>query len=85
MYPVFLRVAEQQGEDGAIESFHWALSAERTHVQLFSDAQKAVDREEDMDLDPVQVCDVCGYTIEGEAPDECPICQRGSEVFETFA
>ena len=27
------------------------------------------------------VCSVCGYTVEGEAPDRCPICGAVKEVF----
>ena len=27
------------------------------------------------------VCSVCGYTVEGEAPDKCPICGAVKDVF----
>ena len=27
------------------------------------------------------VCSVCGYTVEGEAPDTCPVCGAVKEVF----
>ena len=27
------------------------------------------------------VCSVCGYTVEGEAPEKCPICGAVREVF----
>ena len=27
------------------------------------------------------VCSVCGYTVEGEAPEKCPVCGAVSEVF----
>ena len=27
------------------------------------------------------VCSVCGYTVEGEAPEKCPICGAVKEVF----
>lgn len=31
----------------------------------------------DVELGPVQVCKVCGYTVEGEAPDICPYVMLG--------
>ena len=27
------------------------------------------------------VCSVCGYTVEGEAPEKCPVCGAVREVF----
>ena len=27
------------------------------------------------------VCSVCGYTVEGEVPDKCPVCGGAKEVF----
>ena len=32
------------------------------------------------DLD-YYVCSVCGYTAEGEAPDECPVCKAKKQAF----
>ena len=31
---------------------------------------------------PFFVCQVCGYTVEGAAPDKCPICQAPKERFK---
>jgi rubrerythrin len=28
------------------------------------------------------VCQVCGYTAEGEAPDECPVCKAKKQGFK---
>ena len=30
------------------------------------------------------VCSVCGYTVEGEAPEKCPICGAVKEVFTSL-
>jgi len=27
------------------------------------------------------VCEVCGYTAEGEIPDECPVCKAKKQAF----
>jgi len=28
------------------------------------------------------VCQVCGNTVEGEAPDECPVCGAKKQAFK---
>lgn len=85
MYPVYKQVAEFQGEDRAKQSFDWALNAEEIHAEMYRNAKESVDEGEDMDLEEVQVCSVCGYTTEGEAPEECPICGAKKKSFREFA
>ncbi len=84
MYPAFLAVAKKQNEKGAIQSFEYALEAEKMHIDLFKKAKQATDRGQDVELGPVRVCDVCGYTIEGDIPDECPICGHSRNHFMSF-
>jgi rubrerythrin len=85
MYPVYLNAAQFQKEKGAELSFHYALSAERIHAQMFRNAKQEVDAGRDVRLGPVQICGVCGYTCEGEAPDNCPVCSSAKETFKEFA
>ena len=85
MYPSYMEVANMQGEEGAYRSFEWSYETEKMHKQLFEKALKAVEKDNDIDLGPVQVCNVCGYTLEGEAPDECPVCKAVKEKFKTFS
>ena len=85
MYPVYLEAAKFQKERGAQLSFHYALSAEKTHAAMFRRAKEAVDAGGDLPLGAVQVCDVCGWTYEGEIPDECPICRAKRDKFTTFS
>ncbi len=84
MYPAYKIVAEAQGEKGAETSFTWALEAEKIHASLYQKAKQAVDRGEDVDLAPVQICEACGYTVEGDAPERCPICKAPKEKFKSF-
>jgi rubrerythrin len=84
MYPVYIEVAKFQGEKGAQRSFEWSYASELTHKQLFERALEAVISGKDIELGPVQVCGVCGYTLEGEAPDRCPICNALKEKFKAF-
>ena len=85
MYPVYVEGARLQEEKGAHRSFNWALAGEKTHVALFQKGKEAVDAGKDVDLGPLQVCGVCGWTHEGEAPDTCPICGAKKDMFQTFA
>jgi len=48
-------------------------------------ANEAADAGKDLELGPLQICDVCGYTLEGDIPDKCPICGVTKERFKTFA
>jgi rubrerythrin len=84
MYPAYLAVANFQGEKAAANSFTWAMEAEKTHLALYEKAKKAVDQGKDANLGPINVCSVCGYTIEGEAPDKCPICNAKKDKFKKF-
>ena len=84
MYPAYMKVAEFQEEKGAYRSFEWSYKTEKQHLQLFKKALDAVEEGKDVDLGPVQVCSVCGYTLEGEAPDVCPVCSAKKEQFEAF-
>jgi rubrerythrin len=85
MYPAFIEVAKAQQERGAQRSFHFAVSAEAIHAAMFQKAKQAVDDGKDAELGSVQVCAVCGYTVEGEIPDRCPICGAKKDEFRTFA
>lgn len=84
MYPVYIEVAEFHNERGAKRSFEWSYASEKTHKGLFEKAAAAVQQGKDMELDSVQVCNVCGYTLEGEAPEKCPVCSVKKETFEEF-
>lgn len=85
MYPSYIEVAKFQGEKGAQRSFEWSYATEKKHKELFEKALQAVDAGHDVDLGPVQVCEVCGYTLEGEAPDNCPVCGAKKEKFAAFS
>jgi rubrerythrin len=84
MYPAFIEIAKFQGEKGAQRSFEWSYASEKLHKLLFEKALDSVNLGKDVELDPVQVCEVCGYTLEGEAPDRCPICNALKNKFTAF-
>jgi rubrerythrin len=84
MYPAFQEVAEMQQEKGAIKANRWALEAEKVHAQMYTAARNAVVSGKDAELGQVYVCEVCGWTGEGEPPDECPLCKAKKDRFTTF-
>ncbi len=74
MYPEFI---EQTGKDGnkkAARSFDLANRVEKIHHTLYSDALAKLAKGEDIEDKPIYVCQCCGDTVVGEAPDPCPIC-----------
>jgi rubrerythrin len=85
MYPAYMAVARAQGEKDAIQSIHYAVSAEKTHAAMYTEAKKAVDAGHDLKLGPVRICTNCGYTVEGGIPDKCPVCALGKDRFVSFA
>jgi rubrerythrin len=84
MYPAYRVVAQAQGEKGADTSFLWAMEAEKNHLGLYEKAKKAVDAGKDADFGDIQVCPVCGHTVEDHAPDKCPVCHTPGSKFKTF-
>ncbi len=84
MYPAFRAVAELQEEAGAKRTTDWARQAEQIHAAMYQKAMQSAANKEDLDLGPVFICEVCGYTVEGKAPDRCPVCQSPKERFRAF-
>lgn len=74
MYPQFVQEAESEGNKAAVNTFNNAMAVEEIHDRLFADALESLTNGKDLPETPVFVCDVCGNTVAGEAPDRCPIC-----------
>jgi rubrerythrin len=85
MYPAYIEVAIMQKENGARRTFEWSYATEKMHKALFEKALAAVSQGMDAEVRPVQVCARCGYTLEGDAPDNCPVCGAKKEIFHAFA
>ena len=82
MYPQFIKQAEAEKQAKAKNSFDLANRVEQVHHKLFESALAALDKEKGRDGGPFHVCRVCGYTVEGEAPDKCPICGATKKAFD---
>ncbi|MDR3435056.1 rubrerythrin family protein [Telmatospirillum sp.] len=75
MYPGFVATAEQEGAKMAELSMKRALDVEKVHHGLFTDALASVDAGKDLPEGRVYVCSVCGHTVVGGVPDQCPVCK----------
>ena len=71
MYPAMIEGAKSEGNNKALRSFENANSVESIHASLYQKALDNLGNNEDVDY---LVCQICGNTVEGEAPDKCPIC-----------
>jgi rubrerythrin len=80
MYPRMLNDARAEGRDGALKSFHYANEVEKIHAALYKKVLDSLEQDKGRDTD-FHVCQVCGYTVEGEAPDECPVCKSKKQAF----
>lgn len=74
MYPKYLSIAKQEGNKEAAWSFDVANKVEEIHAGLFSKAVEDVRNRKQMAEIDYYVCSVCGNTVEGMAPEKCPIC-----------
>ncbi len=84
MYPAYIAVAEVQDEKSARRSADWALQAEKVHAGLYARAKEAAFSNQDIQLGPMYVCSLCGWTGEGEPPDKCPLCGAKKDKFRVF-
>ena len=78
MYPAMIEEAKQEGSQGALRSFQFANDVEKIHAGLYKKALESLGENKDIDY---WVCKVCGNTVEGEPPDECPVCRAKKAAF----
>ena len=82
MYPGFIKQAEAEGADKARGSFDLANKVEQIHHRLFETVLNKLEKGEAIGEKPIYVCQVCGNTVVGEAPQKCLICGAPQKVFK---
>jgi len=82
MYPAFIKQAETEDEKKAADSFDLANKVEQIHHGLYQNALSRLERGETMELKAFYVCQYCGNTVEGEAPEKCPVCGAPKRMFK---
>lgn len=79
MYPQMILEAEKEGgNEQALKSFDLANKVESIHASLYRKALENIDSNESVDY---YVCQVCGNTVENDAPDKCHVCSAPSSMF----
>jgi rubrerythrin len=82
MYPEFIGTAKAEGNEDAEWTFDAAMQVEQIHHELYGKAAEGVEAGRDLPYDNVYVCQGCGNTVVGEAPDKCPICGAPKSSFK---
>jgi len=85
MYPDFIQEAEAEGNRAAVIAFRNANAVGKIHHDLYTKALETLTAGKDLPAAAVHVCDVCGNTVVGEAPDKCPVCGAPKAKFKEVA
>jgi len=84
MYPDYIKAAEDDEERSAVTTTTWALAAEKVHYELYRKAAAISAAGKDLEPMPIHICGNCGFTVEGDAPDKCPVCGVPKARFVKF-
>lgn len=79
MYPQMIEEAKAEENKSALRSLNFANEVEKVHAELYKKALDTLGSNEEVDY---YVCEICGYTAEREAPDNCPVCKAKKTMFK---
>ncbi len=82
MYPPFIEDAAAEENERAQTSFEWANEVEELHFRLFEVTLKALESGQPVKEEPYFVCQTCGNTVPGAAPEKCPVCGSPANRFK---
>jgi rubrerythrin len=81
MYPSFIKKAQEEGEQEAVQVFSRAKLAESYHAKWYLDAYNTIDTPSE---ETYYLCPVCGYIHKGENFVACPICLAAKSSFTAY-
>jgi len=81
MYPEFIGQAKKEELPKAERTFEWARKVEIIHESLYKAALDAL-KGGKAPAREYYVCQICGNTVEDEAPDKCPVCGAPKSQFK---
>ncbi len=81
MYPSFIKVAQTEGNNEAVQVFTRAKLAEAYHAERYLDAYNTIDTPT---ADKYYLCPICGYIHKGENFVACPICLAPKSSFTAY-
>jgi len=79
VYPAMIAQAEEDGNRAAAIGFGHARDAEEVHAKLYKQVIDHLMAEAEPHY---WVCKVCGYVVDGDPPDTCPVCNAPRSAFE---
>ena len=79
MYPQMIEDAKSENDQRAFRSFDHANKVEKIHAGIYRKALENLGKNPDVKY---YVCQVCGNTVENDAPDVCPICGSPRNMFK---
>jgi rubrerythrin len=82
MYPEFIKQAGVDGEKAATDSFELANQVEQIHHGLFSAYLETLEKGDGVAETTIHVCQFCGNTMEGKAPEKCLVCGVSKKMFK---
>ncbi|MFC2038943.1 rubrerythrin family protein [Chloroflexota bacterium] len=81
MYPAMIEEAEQEENKRAQRTFEYANAVEKVHHAHFEGILMALKEGTAIKEEPYYVCQICGNTVTGAAPERCPICGANEKAF----
>ena len=82
MYPGFIELAKSEKNQSAETTFDWANKVEKIHHGLYRRTIDALKAGKEPENEPYFVCQGCGYTVGGDAPEKCPVCGAPKSKFK---
>jgi rubrerythrin len=80
MYPEFIKVAEAEDVEAAVDAFFGAKAAEAGHAKLYQSALDNLEAWKGGKKD-FFVCGQCGNTVQTLTFEKCPVCGKAKEQF----
>ncbi|PKP04277.1 MAG: rubrerythrin [Bacteroidetes bacterium HGW-Bacteroidetes-6] len=83
MYADFIKQAEVDKEDKAVQTFTYAIDTEKKHIKLYQSAIDAVNADKEKSLAAeYYVCPKCGFTYDkNDVKENCELCGTSKEKF----
>lgn len=81
MYPIFIEIAKEERNDRADRTFALANAVEKLHHALFEEALREVKEGGHPAETDYYVCQFCGNTVAGNAPEKCTVCGAPGDRF----
>jgi rubrerythrin len=74
IYPDYIEIAKEERNDRAERTFTLANKVEGVHCTLFEKAYEEIKAGRPLAETDYCVCQVCGNTVAGSAPEKCLVC-----------